>query len=387
VVTFTDAPEGSFPSIEAFLAGRRIVRSAAAEQIATMRQLQSAELEELEARFSAEREAAAEANLAFTDRVTIIAELRMRQIQERSTLKGKFDGRIEDVYRRFDIRRSEAKQKAADLRDYLHAAEAYREEARADAGATIDPVLQHLPTVRRRRVDGWTVYESSHLNGLLGKYELLRCDESRVIVRGAGDDRIRAGLLVASQRYSPPIRIFGTPEFVRKSQEAAAALGVQFEVVTEEQRAEASERRVDVASAAHAETSEQTQPTSSTYALLPDDERLVDLKAKYGKSLAAALSRHDGKPVTGEAVERVASFWEDADGLVVLKERSLLVVPIAPGAEVAMGPVEVTAGERGLSSGASTSATPTPPGAPVEAAPEAEADPEVVLSAGRGLRR
>ena len=353
MVTFTDSPAGLFPTFEAFLAARRIVRSAAAEQLAGLHQERADALTSLERHFAQVAADTRDNEAGLLSHAAIMVELKMRAVQERSAVKARYDGKIEEIYGRYGLKRSARAQSATDVRDYHHAADMHRQDATTDPQAQVDLVLQNLPGVRRRRENGWLVYESAVLHGALGKRELLRCDDANVVVRGADDDRIRTGLHLAAQRYAPPIRIAGTPEFVRRSQAIAESLGLAFESAQEASAAPASEPQ-----ATHAEgtpaaaTPEQQKAAESAtvgkYAVMPSDERLEALKSELGVSLAAALSKLNKHLQDGKAVRRISNFWPDADGVVLIMGNAAMVVPVDPSLTVELdSTVRISEGEGG----------------------------------------
>lgn len=353
MVTFTDSPAGLFPTFEAFLAARRLVRSAAAEQIAGLHQERADALTSLERHFEqvAAETRAAQAGLLSSARLTV--ELKLRAAQERSAVKDQYDGKIDEIYERYGLKRGARAQSAVDARDYHHAADMHRHDTATDRKAQVDLVLQNLPGVRRRRDNGWLVYESAVLHGALGKRELLRCDDSNVVVRGADDDRIRTGLQLAAQRYAPPIRIEGTPEFVRRSQAIAESLGITFESGQDASAAAANQPEAARATATPGGTAPAQQKTSETatvgkYAVIPSDERLEALKSELGVSMAAALSKLNKHLQDGKAVRRISNFWPDADGVVVIMGNAAMVVPVDPSLGVELDTtVRISEGQGG----------------------------------------
>lgn len=225
-----------------------------------------------------------------------------------------------------------------------HAAEMHRLDVEQDPNATIDPILQALPGARRRREHGWTVYEAPHLLGAIGKRELLRCDAASIIVQGADDDRIRAGLQLAAQRYKPPLRITGTPAFVRRSQELADALGIAYEVPQQAEvvQAPAAERPA-------APTEPERKGAAGKYVVMPTDERLEALKGELGVRFLSTLSKlTKSMKVEGTAVKRLPQFWPDADGIVVRIDDNALIVPVDRNAHCEIdGSVRIVDGDEG----------------------------------------
>ena len=287
------------------------------------------------------------AGLPFIDRTRLRTELELQHRKERQASDKRHDSEIQEIRQRYRLSSTEKQQRVADFRDFVYANTAHRE----DAGLALrvglpdpgfDPILTHLPQVRRRRDSGWLVYEVPEFRGLAGSRELLRCNASEIVVRGSDDDRVRAALLIASRRYSPPLQLTGSETFVSRATAIATELGINIATKSTEQerpRIENVETSQKTAQTGNPEPEEFVTPEAAEdepdFSLLPKDERLKDIAQECGVSFAATTT---SQLIRGSVVDRKVDFWPSTDALIVqLNPMSVAVVPIVPATDVALG--------------------------------------------------
>ncbi|MHB8142014.1 MAG: LPD7 domain-containing protein [Vulcanimicrobiaceae bacterium] len=109
----------------------------------------------------------------------------------------------------------------ATKQDQLDYSNAVAESLDRDA---LDPVLTTVPGARKAVDQGWTVYFTR--NTVWGKKEILRVMGDSVALRSNADEHIRAALLLAKERYQPPLRFSGQPAFRDRCERIAQELGI-----------------------------------------------------------------------------------------------------------------------------------------------------------------
>lgn len=342
MVTVEEAPRDTLAWL-AFLEQRQQFRSLAAQRLVDIKARRNEARAALEAEFS-EIWNSVSTTMSKAGRAKAFLTMRAEKLRERAAIDNEFREGVSELRQTFGLHRNPMMH---DLKDYLH----LRELARTDGTNQLDPVVAMLPNVRRRRDRGFQIYER---HGVFGRStELLRADAERVIVPNSAADGIRAALLLASKRYSPPLRLRGSDEFLTTASAVASELGVDVELPTQPRAASEKQSRGDTPDTAprsprgadadvdegQEDEVEATRSASPTYTIDASDACWQPALQQTGKKLIVVLSELTAD-VDGTVVDRVKDAWNNADALVLLPPEGmgLVVVPIDPSSDdVALG--------------------------------------------------